>query len=596
MTICVHLNLNYLDFSDTTELDREYQNGFRKLLKVLYANPKFHIAISISGAVLEYYSKKFPEAIELLNELVARSQVEMIGGGFYAPIFSIILPADRSGQIEKNTAMLRALVGKRPRGISLFGDIWNSSLIQSFKACGFEYVLLDSSVMPKKDGTPLIVTEYGKSIKLIPDDENFAPQAEENFQDWKQRISAAGDFVCIKLGMEQIARMLEKKFLLGLLSQQDSLANTTPSQFLKSCNSFKCTYVPSGMKKIVSDKKEYLNINEFILENQGLRSLYNRMLYVNMIISQSHGKDKMRKKASQEKLWESQGGIYFIKNNGPSSSEYRQMAYRHLNEAERCLRENGQFVEAITSYDYDSDGFNEYVCQTENFNAVVSQKGGSVCGLNLLSNGANYAECDFLFDEYLSDAELDKASSKENLCKFRDILFSVKKFNAKRKEILLETETIFSQLKMPIAVQKKIVVSSTGFMVQYILKNNSPFQLKGFYGIAFNISQTEFSKKESQYALELIQDGTRSVVAKDKCNYKNGVSLVQIIDQAGKIAILLEPNEEAGFFIDNKLSDKQKGDNDMQRAMLSWPVDLAAGRSMEKTVNFILMPLRKNRE
>ncbi len=615
-TICLHLDLNYLDSSDTAELDRQYQNGLKKVLKGLYANPNFQLAISIPGVVLEYYSEKFPEAITLLNELVGRSQIEMLGGGYYAPALPLLYPSDRSGQIEKMTSVLRGLIGKRPRGLSLYGSIWDISLIQPLKSCGFEYIFLDDSLSSGQNAFyPVVVSEYGKSIKVLFSKSYLAPVEGETFLDWNARLSAhAGkdldeknNILSIELNLDNILFIVEKKFLAALLSNDSGVKLETPQQWLKSCSSYSRCHIPGGMKKIEANKKSYDSIYSYLYDNPGAMHLYERMIYLNMLISQSQGKDKMRKKAAKEKLWEAQCGIYFLSVNSAmrSATQKRQTAYRNLNEAERILREHGQFVEALTTYDYNNDGFNEYVYQAENFNAVISPKGGRICDLNMLSNGFNYTDHYFFegetkenkfFIESLSEKEPDRTSSGDNELNFGNVLFSEKKFDGKRKEIVLESESIFSQLKMPVSLQKKIIASSTGFMIQYILKNISPFHLKAFFAVTLNLVQTDFSNKQgNQYQLELIQDGNRIKVSNDKCNLKKGVSMLQILDTTGKIALLLEPNEEAGFIYEHESPKTQSEDACNDRIRFYWNVDLASGRAMEKTVNFMLIPSRKNK-
>lgn len=605
MAVCFHLDLNYLDYSDKVELDRFYQNGLKKLLKVLYVFPDFLLSISLPGAVLEYYNEKFPEAIELLKEIVARSQVEFLGGGFFSPILPLLQPSDRSGQIEKMTSLLRVAIGKRPRGISLYGSIWNGSLIQSIKACGFEYVFLDEG-LAQNYGTsvPLIVSDYGKSIKVLLTKKYSAPMSDENFDSWRGRVldSALDSLLCVELDMEQALHVADKKFLSELLSYNGGNILSTPMLYLKSCPSYRRAFIGSGMKKNPSSKKNYATIHDYLFDNPESMHLYERIVYIGMLISQSHGKDKMRKKAAQEKLWEAQCGSFLISpgNGGAASPRGRQTAYKLLNEAERCLRESGQFIEVLTSFDYNSDGFSEYVYQAEHFNAVISPVGGRVCDLNILSSGVNYTDSlasrESFMVETLSEREPDKILSSENDLYWGDILFAEKKFDSKRKDILLESEGIFSQLKMPVSLQKKIVVSSSGLMIQYILKNLSPFQLKAYFSVSLGLSQTDFQKGDGdQFDLELIQDGNRIVPQKDRCVLKKGVSMLQIIDKSGKMTMLFEPNEEAGFVAGNETPKDADRYGRIQNIRFYWPIDLASGRAMEKTVNFMLIPTRKGR-
>ena len=619
VTVCFHLDLNYLDSSEKGELDRVYQNGLKKLLKVLYSSSDFLISISIPGAVLDYYSERFPEAVELLKELVARSQVEILGGGYHAPILPLLQPADRSGQIEKMTTLLRSLIGKRPRGLSLYGSIWDDSLIQPLKACGFDYVFLDESLVSDSLGqSPLIVSEYGKSIRVLVVRKSLVPLVDEDPSAWMNRLSSScakspdestDVLCCVELDMDSVLRIADRKFLSVLLGPESPVMLSIPVLYLKSCQSYVRTFIPPAMKKIHMARKTYSSIHDYLFDNPAVLHLYERMIYINMLISQSHGKDKMRKRAAQEKLWEAQCGTFFVSFSGGegrvSSSRTRQTAYKLLNEAERYLRESGQFVEALTSFDYNCDGFNEYVFQSEHFNAVISPVGGRLCDLNVLTNGANYTDACLSGDrskaaafmvETLSEKEPEKFAVSDSDLNWSDALFAERKFDGKRKDILLESECSFSQLKMPVSLQKKIVASSTGFMVQYIVKNLSPFQLRAHFSVSFGFSQTDFSsRKDFQYELELIQDGNRIKPSKDRCILKKGVSMLQISDTGGRMVMLFEPNEEAGFIAETEVLREQEPETRVQNLKFYWPVDLAAGRAMEKTINFMLIPSKKGR-
>ena len=97
----------------------------------------------------------------MLAELVNRKQVEILGGGFYEPIFPLIMPIDRVGQIELNTTNIRKQVGKKPRGIFLGDTVWDPSLISSFKTCGMEFAILHNSLIPdnEPEGKNLIVED-----------------------------------------------------------------------------------------------------------------------------------------------------------------------------------------------------------------------------------------------------------------------------------------------------------------------------------------------------------------------------------------------------------------------------------------------------
>src|SRR5574344_1281709 len=190
LNICFEIATDLEGTSDNAILEKNYQSIYKKLISFLYSHPKCMFSFSFTGTQLLYYKQNHPEAIKILSELTGRHQVEVLGGGFYSPVFPLLFPIDRSGQIEKMTAALRETIGKRPRGMSLFESIWDPSLVTTLQTCGMEYVQLDSTLIPenKKSFLPLIANEQGKTIKIIPLYNEFIPIEDESVELWITRI------------------------------------------------------------------------------------------------------------------------------------------------------------------------------------------------------------------------------------------------------------------------------------------------------------------------------------------------------------------------------------------------------------------------
>ena len=107
---CLVLNADLESSDETVLLEKNYQNVFKPLLSFLYSHKDFFLTIGFSGPQLSHYEKKHPESIELLHELSSKRQIEIIGGGYYSPIFPLLLPMDRSGQIEKMNSLVRSTI------------------------------------------------------------------------------------------------------------------------------------------------------------------------------------------------------------------------------------------------------------------------------------------------------------------------------------------------------------------------------------------------------------------------------------------------------------------------------------------------------
>ena len=156
LNLCLSLTANSTVLSTSLTFEQQYQKIYKKLIAFLYQNPTAKFSFSFTGLQLEWFEKAHPEFLQILHELVARKQIEILGGGYYNPVFPLLSPVDRAGQIELLTVELRRITGKRPRGISVLSSVWDRSLIPCFQNCGMEWVQLDSSIIPEN----MIVVVY----------------------------------------------------------------------------------------------------------------------------------------------------------------------------------------------------------------------------------------------------------------------------------------------------------------------------------------------------------------------------------------------------------------------------------------------------
>ncbi|MCR5763083.1 MAG: DUF1926 domain-containing protein, partial [Treponema sp.] len=647
LQICLELASDNSCLSNSLRED-QYNSLYKSFVSYLYKHPKFLVSMSFSGAQIEFLEDKHPEMLEMLKELTSRNQVEIIGGGFYNPIFPLLFPVDRSGQIEKMNAKLRSTIGKRPRGMSVYGSIWETSLITPFQSCGMEYVHLDSTLIPStaKGFFPIITSEHGKSIKVLPVYKNFLPEENESGEEWISRIKKIvykdlgdgenSDFdpvVTISLPPEKYPELVKTKAFSHIedaFSLADDTGNvnfTLPQQYIKNARKFIPAYIPSGMdweiarwarkiyEKCENKTRFPITIRDFLNTYHQNDQLYERMMYVSMLISQSHGGDKMRKKAAQEKLWESQAGYNFVEmpSGVPALQNRQQSAYRILNEAEKLIRESHKTPESVTSYDYNSDGLNEYVCQMENFHAVISRVSGQICELDLFNSGSDYASSlsrikkfDGFNDNYNRGILVEHLLDEKNMNSymnskpfessvFSNVLFSEKKLELRKNTIQLTGNGSFSSLQVPVSLKKNYIISSNGFVVQYILKNETPLPLKGFFVVEANLA-------EIRYNTELVLNGNRtSVPEKESFNVEKGVSMLYIKDTENKNSFLFEPNEESGFCTNYIAFNRPDGQENISEnahtltASLYWNIELAGQRAIEKTINFTIVPERKYR-
>jgi|WetSurMetagenome_2_1015567.scaffolds.fasta_scaffold10328_3 4-alpha-glucanotransferase len=658
--ICISLGLESAtaDTALPSSLEKDYQDVYKPAATFLYSHPECLFCFSFTGIQLSYYRKKHPEFLEILSQLTNRKQVEILGGGYYNPVFPLLFPMDRNGQIEMLSSEIRCTVGKRPRGMTLCASSWDSSLVTNLQTCGMEYVLLDSSLIPpsKQCFLPLIMSDRGKSIDILPVYRNLKPDnkmsAEIYFAELRKKITQEAvekksdsewHTATIMFTHDELKVLIESNWLASLyrtaVDQTDcSIRLTIPSLSRKTAVRIPA-FITAGMSEDIAQwaknpytavpKKECypITIYDFLQTYPQSRALYDRMLYVSMLVNQCHG-DKMRKKAAREKLWESQSGEGFVCTSSGAfvNSAYRQHAYRSLIEAEKLIRECSDFEESITNFDYNGDGLNEYIFRMQNYTACVHLIGGTIRELDIMHSAGNYAdnlsrvkEFDNCSDNYWRGMFVDHIFNDQDFLRylnnepagdgvFSRIRYDEQHFVPVHNEIQLSAVSFFSEKKQQISLRKKYISNSNGCTVQYILKNESNTKLSAKFIVESNFAQTNFTNSDfNAYKVEIVSAGNRQEINTKKSARElnstgllKDVSAVQITDSDNDISFVFEPNENSGFtFVpitfmrpSYRTAEIVPAGMTFSTAMF-WDVCLESEMEMEKTINLSILNLQR---
>ncbi|MBP3710582.1 MAG: DUF1926 domain-containing protein [Treponema sp.] len=607
ISLCFYLESTPAD-TLLSDNEKDYQEVYKHAAKFLYSHPDFCISFSFTGTQLQFFRKKHPEFLEMLQQLVSRKQVEVLGGGFYNPVFPLLYSKDRTDQIELLSTEIRQSIGKRSYGMTLCADGWDASLVASFKTCGMEYVLLDSSLIPpsKLSYIPVIMSDRGKSISIVPLYAKHTPSDEIPPEEYILSLlsavkkNARGDkydaetgerIVCVRLNHDKFRTLLLSGYFLQLLNSikekfDSSIHLSYPIAYLKNMSARVPAFISAGLGAeiaqwakvpytVISKNDGYaVTIYDFLQTYLQSHALYSRMLYVSTLINQYHG-DKARKKAAREKLWASQSGEGFVCTTKGAlvNSIYRQRAYRNLNEAEKIIRECGVFKESAARFDYNGDGIDEYMFRMDSFTACVTKKSGELCELDVIAGAGNYADSlgrielfdgatdnyqrGLFIDHLFSDAALKNYMQGKPVESgiFPEILYNEQRFSMQRKEVQLMAKAEFSDKKQLVSLRKKYTANSNGFTIQYILKNESAESLIANFAVESNFSQVNYGLSEFvPYRVAIATgnelrevDTTKSsaAIATEECI--TAVSAIQLSDFENAFSFVFTPNENCGF-------------------------------------------------
>ena len=646
--------------SENSELfEKSYQSVYKPILKFLYSHPSFPLSFKFTGPQIQFYKKRKNEIITLVRELTDRKQIEVLGGAYHDALLPLLNSIDRNGQIDELTSEIRQTFGKRPRGMTLFQDCWDLSLVNNIHNCGIEYVVLSSSLLQESKRTflPIFMTDLGKSIDIFASYDEFIPSPQIMSEEYVWNIEKAvmkaekkdsylqldaDRILVINLDAEKALELTNAKWFEKLdkyiLSNPDcKIKLTTPNNYRTHNVKTKIqSYIPVGISNTISniiqnDRNEKnrfpYSIYDFLYSFETSQKLYNRIMYVSLLVNQ-YKTDKMRKKAAREKLWIAQNGANLLSTakDPVDNTINRQQAYKYLTEAEKMLRAEGEFIESLTSFDYDNDGIPEYVCRMEQYFAYISLNGGAVRELDIMKNLCNYAdnlkrrvEYDGFNDDYERGIFIDHLFTSEQFKNysggepagdgvFSRIQYSELKYSQSHKELQLSARAVWKPTGQAVYLRKKYVINSTGMYVQYIIKNESEKNLAAKFAVEANLENIFFRNDDKTgFNIETVDNGEIFIVNPKKTTKElnaggklKNVQLVRMSDQQNGISFVFEPNEKCGYCM-NPIIFKRKGlEGETAKPVsmtyestLFWDINIGPGMETEKSINFTIIPVKK---
>ena len=146
-----------------------------------------HIHVGFSGILLEQFlDPKIVDAYrhivdipEMLENYRNTPNVELIGMGYYHPIFPLIPRDDWEDQLVMGRQIMQQAFGRTPRGFWPPEMAFTMEMIPALVKAGYEYVVVDSVHVQPSDGMQDIYRPYkachgGKCITIIPRDRTIS--------------------------------------------------------------------------------------------------------------------------------------------------------------------------------------------------------------------------------------------------------------------------------------------------------------------------------------------------------------------------------------------------------------------------------------
>jgi alpha-amylase/alpha-mannosidase (GH57 family) len=408
-------------------VEKAFKDCYRPFLERLEKHPRFKFALHFSGPLWEHMEKRERACWELVKIMSGRGQVELLSGGFYEPILSVIPEEDRIGQIRLMNEFIRSNFGQTPRGLWLTERVWEPHLPKSLAAAGIEYTMLDeehfhyagvrnlySTYLTEEEGRPLRIFPIDKKLRyMIP----F--HSLERLEDYLKEIWAADGTAILgddgeKFGVWPGTKQWVydegwlEKFLAFVESREIRMVT---------CSEYLDAHPPAG--RVYLPPASYEEMMEWVLEPAESRAyeelraivpaaarrflrggyfrdffrkypegnhLHKRMILVSREVHDAGGESEalrdLYRGQCNDPYWHGVfGGLYL--------PHLREAVYHHLLAAEKRT----PAPPGWTTHDYDLDGRQEYFLRGETFNLFLKPSfGGGLVEIDYLPWARNLSD------------------------------------------------------------------------------------------------------------------------------------------------------------------------------------------------------------
>ena len=402
---------------------RACDNCYRPFLELLSAYPNLKMTFHISGCLWDYLDKNEPNIIKLLENMVSRHQIEIMGGGYYEPIFTSISEKDRIGQMDLMSKYIKNKFGVIPKGMWLPERVWDLGLVKSIREVGLRYLILDdehlkSSGVNEEDIYGYFLTGERKGkLAVFPSDKNLRYmipfKMPHEIRDYMKSVSEKKGDVLLTYGDdgEKFGEwpgthkwVFEDKWLSNFFNmlQENSewIKLVHLSEYLEKNESRGFINIKQGSYKEMMEWSDGNWLN-FFSKYPESNQMNKRMYYISTKLEQIEKQVKVKINENIEKakiqLYMGQcncaywhgvfGGLYLY--------HLRSAVYNHLIEADKMLdsinHKNKSNWLDIKDYDFDLDGKDEIIMENNNFSIYIDPfEGGVIKELDYKSLSFNF--------------------------------------------------------------------------------------------------------------------------------------------------------------------------------------------------------------
>jgi 4-alpha-glucanotransferase len=238
-------------------IEETYQRAYEPMLAALERHPGVRMGLHYSGPLLEWLEGAHPDFSPRLAALLARDQIELLGGGWYEPVLVALPEADRNGQLARSADELERRFGARPAGAWLTERVWEPSIPSDLGRAGYGWTVVDdehlrgAAVPPEASWTAFTTDDQGWRISLLATEQGLRyripfGEVDDFISHLRQHASVEGDLIGVmgddgeKFGAWPTTydhcwgeRAWVDRCFEALEANQDWLATVRPSDWLR---------------------------------------------------------------------------------------------------------------------------------------------------------------------------------------------------------------------------------------------------------------------------------------------------------------------------------------------------------------------------
>ena len=122
---------------------KAYDIAYKPFIEVMVKHKSIKWNLHSSGMLWEFMLKEHPSYIKSIKNMIYSETLEIISGGYYEPILSVIPSVDRTGQIKQLSDFIKNTLGYEPKGAWVAERVWEPSLVTTLCESGIKYTVLD---------------------------------------------------------------------------------------------------------------------------------------------------------------------------------------------------------------------------------------------------------------------------------------------------------------------------------------------------------------------------------------------------------------------------------------------------------------------